>query len=74
MCAVHKLLVLAALSAALAACNKAPPEQNISTQNDAAATTDIEALPPDESVATPTDELANGGDEASNVNQPTNGY
>ena len=74
MYAVRKLLFLAALPAALAACNKAPPEQNISTQNDAATTTDIEALPPDESTSTPTNELASGDDEASNVDQATNSH
>jgi hypothetical protein len=72
MYAVRKLLFLAALPAALAACNKAPPEQNLSTQNDAATSTEIEALPPDESVTTPTAELANGDDEASNVDETTN--
>ena len=74
MCAVHKLLFLAALSAALAACNEAPLEQNIAMENSAATTTEIEALPPDESVATPTDELANGDDEAVNADQSANGY
>jgi hypothetical protein len=74
MYAVRKLLFLAALPAALAACHRAPPEQNMSTQNDAATSTEIEALPPDESDATPSKELANGDDEASNVDQATNTY
>ena len=69
--ASNTLLVLIGLAAA-AACRPSPQEQNISVQNDAATTTDIEALPPDESVATPTDQLVNGDDEASNVNEPAN--
>lgn len=67
------LLTLIGLAAA-SACRQSPPEQNIAIENSAAATTDIEALPPDESVATPPNDLVNGGDEASNVDEPANAY
>jgi hypothetical protein len=70
--ATRTLLVLIGLAVATAACRPTPQEQNI--ENSAAATTEIEALPPDESMATPTNELANGDDEASNVDQPSNSY
>ena len=75
MCAATKtLLVLIGLAAASTACRPSPQEQNITTENSAAATTDIVALPPDESSATPTNELASVDDEASNVDQPSNTY
>ena len=65
-------LALFALAAALTACRQAPPNQNIAVDNQAAAPTEIEALPPDESAATPTAELANGDDEAANVGAQSN--
>ena len=72
MCAATKtLLMLIGLAAASTACRQSPPEDNFAIDNGAASITDIEALPPDESVAAPTDELANGDDEASNANQPS---
>ncbi len=58
---------LLALSLALAGCSDAP--QQAETDN-AAAITDVEALPPDESVATPTDQLANGAAEPVNNGAP----
>ncbi len=68
------LLALTILAAASTACRQSSPEQNVALDNAASATTDIEALPPDESVATPTEELANGGDDASNLGGPANAY
>ena len=66
------LLTLFGLAVA-SACSQTPPEQNLAPENSAAATTEIEALPPDESVATPTNEVAGDGDEAANADQPANG-
>jgi hypothetical protein len=63
------LLALIGLAAA-SACRQTPPEQNLAPENSAAATTEIEALPPDESAATPTNEL--GGGEATNAEEPAN--
>lgn len=65
-------LTLIGLAAALTACRQAPSDQNIAIDNQAAAPTEIEALPPDESSATPTSELTNGDDEAANVDEPSN--
>lgn len=70
--ATKTLLMLIGLAAASTACRQAPPEDNFAIDNGAAGQTDIEALPPDESSAIPSNELANGGDEASNVNQLAN--
>ena len=70
--AIKISLVLIGLVAASTACRKSPPEQNIAMDNGEGLPADIEALPPDESTATPTNDLANGDDEASNVDQPTN--
>ena len=53
--------------AALAACSDAPQQAET---NNAAAVTEVEALPPDESAATPTDELANGAVEPVNTAAP----
>lgn len=72
--ATRTLLVLIALAAASAACRQSPPEANFASDNGAAATTDIEALPPDESVETPANELPNGDNEASNADEPANAY
>ena len=58
---------LLGLSLALAACSDAP--QQAETDN-AAAVTEVEALPPDESAATPTDELANDAAEPVNDAAP----
>lgn len=65
-------LALIGIAAALTACRQAPADQNIAVENQAAAPTEIEALPPDESAATPAGELANGDDEAANVAAPSN--
>ena len=65
-------LALIGLAAASTACRQAPPEQNIAMENGEGIPADIEALPPDESTATPTNDLANGDDEASNVDEPSN--
>jgi len=62
--------VLIGLAAASAACRASPSDENMRIENQEAATTDIEALPPDESVATPTEELANGAIEPTE-NRPT---
>ena len=69
----NTLLVLVGLAAASAACRQSPTG-NIAFDNGVENSTEIEALPPDESVATPTAELANGDDEASNVDEPTNSH
>ena len=74
MRAVARALLIPITLASAAACRQTPPEQNIGVENGAAGTTDVEALPPDESDATPSNELANGDDEASNVDEPTNAY
>ena len=70
--AIRISLVVIGISAASTACQKSPPEQNIAMENGEGIPAEIEALPPDESTATPTNDLANGDDEASNVDEPTN--
>jgi|KBSSwiStaDraftv2_1062776.scaffolds.fasta_scaffold2275089_2 hypothetical protein len=65
------LLALFGLAVA-SACRQTPPEQDLAPENSAAATTEIEALPPDESVATPTNDVSGG--EATNSDQPANGH
>lgn len=73
MCAANRaLLILIALAAPATACRQSPTGQNIAIDNGEGIPADIEALPPDESSATPTNELANGDDEASNVDEPSN--
>ena len=64
-------LALIGVTAAITACRQAPADHNVAAENQAAAPTEIEALPPDESSATPSD-LANGDDEAANVAGPSN--
>ena len=70
--AIKISLMVIGLAAASPACRKSPPEQNIAMENGEGIPPDIEALPPDESTTTPTNDLANGDDEASNVDQPSN--
>ena len=65
-------LALIGLAAAIPACRQAPADQNIAVENQAAAPTEIEALPPDDSAAGPTNELANGDEQAANVAAPSN--
>ena len=56
-----KLILLLGL-AAMAACSKPAPENNVAIDINSASPNDIEALPPDESSATPSNELVNGDD------------
>ena len=63
-------LAIVGIAAALTACRQAPADHNAAVENQAAAPTEIEALPPDESAAT--GELANGDDEAANVGAASN--
>jgi hypothetical protein len=74
MHAVSRTLLISIALASVAACRQSPPVDNLAVENTAAAPTDVESLPPDESAATPTNELANGDDEASNVDQSANSY
>ena len=70
-------LILLLTAAALAACSKPAPENNVAMDINNASPNDIEALPPDESSATPSDQLANGADNAdvnADTNAPANGY
>jgi starvation-inducible outer membrane lipoprotein len=68
MSAADKAVILL-LALALSACSDAPKD----AENNNAALTEVEALPPDESAATPSDELANGAAEP-NVNEAGNAY
>jgi hypothetical protein len=58
-------ILFVGLLATLAACSQQP--QSNSAENQAAAPTDVDVLPPDESVATPSDDLARGTTDASNA-------
>jgi hypothetical protein len=69
------LLLIAA--AAIAACSKPAPENNVAIDINNAAPGDIEELPPDESVDTSSNELVNGADNAdvnADINAPENAY
>jgi len=66
-----KLLITLAAAAALTACNKPAPENNVAIDINNAAPADIEALPPDESSETSSNELINGNDNA-DVNDTSN--
>ena len=66
-----KPLITLAAAAALAACNKPAPENNVAIDINNAAPADIEALPPDESSETSSNELINGNDNA-DVNDTSN--
>lgn len=74
------MLVLAASTAGLAACNKADQpgqEQNIVIDDgNIPANADIEELPADESSGTPTNELVNGDDTSGlgEANASSNSY
>jgi len=79
MRAALKLLTVAALVGAAAACHKTqqqPPDQNTLSMEDdlmnggTPANADVETLPPDESSGTPSNELANGADNP-DVNETT---
>jgi hypothetical protein len=77
MRAALKLLIIAGAAAAVAGCQKQPPQdQNIVITDEIPANADIEALPPDESTETPSDQLENGSDNAnvSDLNAPANSY
>ena len=72
--AVRTLKTVLVFSLATAGgCQKHEANQNIAANN-AAATADIEALPPDESSATPSNELANGADNADVADLNTTNY
>jgi hypothetical protein len=60
----NKIVALALSLAAVAACQKNGADQNLAMANNAAAPTDIEALPPDESSETSSNELVDGQDNA----------
>lgn len=79
MRAALKLLVVAAMVGASAACHKTqqkPPDQNVMSMEDdlmnggTPENADVETLPPDESSGTPSNELANGADNP-DVNEAT---
>lgn len=55
-------LLVIALAATAAGCNKKQPDQNVMLDINNVSPDDIEALPPDESSATPSNELVNGDD------------
>ena len=65
-------LALVGFAAAITGCRQAPSDHNVAVENQAAAPTEIEALPPDDSAAGPTNELANGDEQAANVAAPSN--
>jgi hypothetical protein len=75
MRAANMIVVLVGLTA-MAACNKAPQEQNIAMDINSASPSDIETLPPDESTETPSNELVNGADnpEGNDLNTSANSY
>ena len=67
----HKLTLVLAAAAALAACTKPAAENNVAIDINNAAPGDIEQLPPDESADTSSNELINGADNA-DVNELNN--
>ena len=62
--------------AALAACHKPPPEQNVAIDINTVSPNDIETLPSDESSETPSNQLINGTDnpDVNNLNATDNSY
>lgn len=74
MRAITTTLLAAGTALAIAACRDNQAEQNITVTDNIPANADIEALPPDETVETPTNEVANGADNAADVNASTNSY
>jgi hypothetical protein len=69
-------VLLIGAAAALPACQKNQPDQNMSITDNIPANADIEALPPDESSETTTNELAGGSDNAdvTDLNAANNTY
>jgi hypothetical protein len=73
--AANRIVLLIGL-AAVAACSKAPQDQNFAFDNNAATSADVEALPPDESSETPSNELVNGTDNpaVNDLNSSSNSF
>ena len=68
--AIKMALAMIGVTAAITACRQAPADRNVAVENQAAAPTEIEALPPDDTAATPDGEIAN--DDQANVAAQSN--